>query len=176
MYVGLTRARRHLSLSWAASRNPGGRGTRRPSRFLDAAARELGHSVSTRPGARRPQARTVARARCRTCGGDLRTAAERKVGRCADCPATYDEGTFEALKTWRLAVAKRRQQPAFVVFTDATLVAIAEVTPSTAAELTRIPGIGAAKLSTYGESVLAVLHGASPEDEAESCCAAIEST
>lgn len=36
LYVGITRARRHLSLSWSLSRTPGGRGNRRRSRFLDA--------------------------------------------------------------------------------------------------------------------------------------------
>ncbi|MEU1157690.1 ATP-dependent helicase, partial [Streptomyces sp. NPDC005918] len=35
LYVGVTRARVHLSLSWALSRSPGGRPNRRPSRFLD---------------------------------------------------------------------------------------------------------------------------------------------
>ncbi len=35
LYVGMTRARRHLALSWSAARNPGGRAVRKPSRFLD---------------------------------------------------------------------------------------------------------------------------------------------
>lgn len=173
LYVGLTRARQHLTISFAAARNPGGRATRRPSRFLDPAARELGRSVSTRPGTRPHSPSKVVRpARCRNCGGDLRTAAERKVGRCADCPASYDEKTFEALRAWRLAVARGRSVPAYVVFTDATLVAIAESAPSTTDELARISGVGRSKLDHYGESVLAVLHGASPEDEAEKCCGA----
>ena len=38
LYVGMTRARRELSISWALARNPGGRGTRKPSRFLDEVA------------------------------------------------------------------------------------------------------------------------------------------
>ena len=36
LYVGVTRARKHLAISWALARNPGGRGSRKPSRFLDA--------------------------------------------------------------------------------------------------------------------------------------------
>ncbi len=39
LYVGVTRARRELRLSWSAARNPGGRGSRKPSRFLDPAPR-----------------------------------------------------------------------------------------------------------------------------------------
>ena len=53
LYVGLTRARRELHLSWAGARTPGARATRRPSRFLDATAGILGE------GARSPSRRTA---------------------------------------------------------------------------------------------------------------------
>jgi DNA helicase-2/ATP-dependent DNA helicase PcrA len=49
LYVGITRAREHLVLSWTLSRTPGGRPTRKPSRFLDA-LRETG---GDRPAPRR---------------------------------------------------------------------------------------------------------------------------
>ena len=71
---------------------------------------------------------------------------QRKVGRCDDCPPTYDEATFEALRTWRLTVATETEVPAYVVFTDATLTAIAERKPSDIAALATISGVGAAKL------------------------------
>ena len=139
LYVGVTRARRDLRLSWAAARNPGGRASRRPSRFLDPAAAVLG------PGAKAPESGSRRRrdaaptrstpATCRSCGTELTTAAQRKVGRCDACPPTYDETTFEALRTWRLAVARATAVPAYVVFTDATLVAIAETRPDSLAEL-----------------------------------------
>ena len=35
---------------------------------------------------------------CRECGRPLATAAEKKRGRCADCPASYDEELFEQLR------------------------------------------------------------------------------
>ena len=63
---------------------------------------------------------------CRTCGTILDTAAERKIGRCAACPPTYDEAVFEALRAWRKEAAAEAKMPAFVVFTDATLQLIAE--------------------------------------------------
>ena len=63
---------------------------------------------------------------CRSCGRALMTGAERKVGRCSDCPPTYDEATFEALRAWRLETPSAAKVPAYVVFTDATLTAIAE--------------------------------------------------
>jgi DNA helicase-2/ATP-dependent DNA helicase PcrA len=49
--------------------------------------------------------------------------------------------------------------PAYVVFTDATLTAIAEQRPADTAGLVAIPGIGAAKLDRYGADVLALVRG-----------------
>jgi DNA helicase-2/ATP-dependent DNA helicase PcrA len=176
LYVGITRARRDLRLSWAATRNPGGRASRRPSRFLDPAARVLG------PGAKAPEAgaRRVrgsgpirrARAVCRGCGAELTTAAQRKIGRCDACPPTYDERTFEALRTWRLAVARDAAVPAYVVFTDATLVAIAETRPASLTELAAISGVGVRKLEAHGTAVLDVLGGGDPEVVAQNASAA----
>ena len=103
---------------------------------------------------------------CRVCGGPLATAAERTTRRCGNCPATYDEATFEALRTWRSLVATKAGWPAYVVFTDATLIAIAEHTPADASGLTRIPGVGQRKISMYGAAVLAVLGGADPAEQA----------
>ena len=97
---------------------------------------------------------------CRTGGAVLDTAAERKVGRCATCPATYDEALFEALREWRSATAAEAKVPAYVVFTDATLVAIAEALPRGAEDLARLPGVGPAKLDRYGEAVLGVVSAA----------------
>jgi DNA helicase-2/ATP-dependent DNA helicase PcrA len=93
----------------------------------------------------------------------LSSGAERKVGRCDDCPPTYSEGTFEALRSWRSAVATAASVPAFVVFTDATLVALAEQRPDDDTGLARIPGIGATKRERYGAQVLAVLAGEDPQ-------------
>jgi DNA helicase-2/ATP-dependent DNA helicase PcrA len=98
------------------------------------------------------------------------TGAERKVGRCEHCPPTYDEATFERLRAWRSAVSSAASVPAYVVFTDATLVALAENTPDDVAGLARIPGIGATKRERYGEQVLAVLSGADPVEVAAGAC------
>jgi DNA helicase-2/ATP-dependent DNA helicase PcrA len=171
MYVGLTRARRELRLSWAGARNPGGRAGRQPSRFLDGAASILGEGArsSTRVRGTRSGtgASTTGRAggaarssKCQGCGADLVTGAARKVGRCQDCPPTYDEATFEALLGWRLQVAGRARVPAFVVFTDATLTAIAEKRPASRGELALISGVDARKLDRYGAEVLAILGSA----------------
>ncbi len=170
LYVGITRAREHLVLTWARARTPGGRATRSPSRFLDE-ARVGAVLAGARPAsggaeAGRPAGRGGRRARtgrvattCRTCAGPLESAAERKVGRCATCPPTYDEELFERLRTWRSATAAQTGVPAYVVFTDATLIAVAETMPADLEALARIPGVGPAKLERHGEQVLAVLRG-----------------
>jgi DNA helicase-2/ATP-dependent DNA helicase PcrA len=64
---------------------------------------------------------------------------------------------FERLRTWRTAAAKELKQPAFVVFTDATLVAIADARPASEAALRKVPGVGTSKLERFGADVLALL-------------------
>ena len=157
LYVGVTRARFHLTLSWALSRSPGGRGTRRPSRFLDGL-----HAGSARPAVAPGAARAARRARagpvtCRVCSTSLTAAVDRKLGRCATCPADRDEALYEALRAWRVERAKELGQPAYCVFTDATLAAIAEQRPDSVAALVAIPGIGQVKLDKFGEQVLGLV-------------------
>ncbi|TKV29666.1 ATP-dependent DNA helicase UvrD2 [Arthrobacter sp. NamB2] len=157
LYVGITRARIHLALSWSTSRSPGGRASRKPSRFLDA----LRPEHSGRSSFRQPRAKASRKASgpvvCRVCRRPLLTGSERKIGRCNDCPASYEEETFEALRAWRLVEAREKDVPAFVVFTDATLVAIAEAKPQTLDELGELAGVGSAKLERYGEAVLEII-------------------
>jgi DNA helicase-2/ATP-dependent DNA helicase PcrA len=157
LYVGITRAKTRLVFSWSLSRTTGGRGRRRRSRFLDGIA-PAGERESSRPdgGARRRRS-GAAPARCRVCGKLLETAAEVKGKRSLDCPAGYDEAVFDALREWRTRAAKEAGMPAFVVFTDATLMALAEAMPRTEREFLAIPGIGRSKLQRYGEDVLSVL-------------------
>ena len=117
-----------------------------------------------RPDAPRRRARsqpTGAKSRkvvsCRECGKPLATGAEKKRGRCADCPASYDEALFEQLRTWRSGQAAEESVPAYVVFTDATLQLIAEHKPRSAQALLRINGIGQTKLDRYGDAVLGLV-------------------
>jgi ATP-dependent DNA helicase RecQ len=61
---------------------------------------------------------------------------------------------FAALKAWRAEVAREHNLPAYVIFHDATLAAIAALAPKTLGELQGISGIGAKKLEAYGQEVL----------------------
>ncbi|MGA8257128.1 MAG: ATP-dependent DNA helicase UvrD2 [Nocardioides sp.] len=146
LYVGMTRARSELSISWAMARNPGQAPRRKPSRFLDPLLPEAARpapKASSRKGART----------CVECGKPLQTA-ERARRRCAACPAAYDEALFERLREWRRVRAQAEEIAAFMVFSNATLEQVAELRPQTAQALLKISGIGPEKLEKYGDELL----------------------
>lgn len=60
------------------------------------------------------------------------------------------------LREWRLETAKSIGVPAYVVFTDATLLAIAQRMPASPEELIQVPGVGPVKIEQFGEDVLAI--------------------
>ncbi|MGY1592730.1 ATP-dependent helicase [Geodermatophilus sp. SYSU D00965] len=130
LYVAVTRAREQLTLSWSLARNPGGRRSRPRSRFLTGLVPES--TPTAAPPARRQKRPKVV--------------LEGEAGEL-----------FERLRAWRSEAAASASVPAYVVFTDATLQAIAESRPSTLRELAALPGIGARKLELYGEDVLATV-------------------
>jgi len=94
----------------------------------------------------------------------LRATSWRKIGRCEACPTDYDERLFERLRDWRSAQAQEQKFPAYCVFTDATLIAIAETRPTDDRGLGAIAGIGRSKLDRYGADVLALCAGALDDD------------
>ncbi|SCD84416.1 DNA helicase-2 / ATP-dependent DNA helicase PcrA [Streptomyces sp. DvalAA-14] len=105
---------------------------------------------------------------CRVCGRTLSEAGEIKLMRCEDCPSDLDEALYERLRVWRMEQAKALGQPAYCVFTDKTLLAIAEVRPPGEAELSSIAGVGARKLDKFGADVLALVAGGEPGAAASS--------
>jgi DNA helicase-2/ATP-dependent DNA helicase PcrA len=127
LYVAVTRAREQLTLSWSLARSPGGRRSRPRSRFLDGLA----------PDAAATPRRPVTRAK---------VVLEGEAGEL-----------FERLRAWRSGAAQEASVPAYVVFTDAVLQSIAEARPTTLAELSGLPGMGARKLELYGAGVLATV-------------------
>ena len=158
LYVGVTRARKHLWLSWALARNPGGQARRKPSRFLAGLRPEsVTDRVDATGPARASRHRTKKAAVCKQCQKPLASSRERNRGYCGDCPVPYDEELFESLRSWRKEQAEAQSVPAFVVFSDATLEALAEVKPSDRRGLQSINGIGAAKLERYADDLLAIL-------------------
>ncbi|MGH3506388.1 MAG: 3'-5' exonuclease, partial [Nocardioidaceae bacterium] len=154
LYVGMTRARDSLAVSWAAARTPGGRGSRGPSRFLDPLVGRPGSSVASGTSGRSRRRTKRGMQACRVCGRPLIDPKERKLGRCFDCPSSYDESLFEDLREWRRERAAEEKVPAYCIFTDATLTALAEVRPSDTSELVRVPGVGKVKIDKYGADIL----------------------
>ena len=165
LYVGVTRARQWLWLSYGQTRSGGGR-ARRPCRFLPqldqrggGTERAGGSPLSRKSDRRRSQVSS-----CRICGATLLAGADRKLGRCPTCPSDLDEELYERLQAWRSRTAAAQKVPAYVVFTDATLVALAERRPATPPELLAIAGIGPRKLGQYGAAVFALVAGACLDD------------
>ncbi|MCT2281656.1 ATP-dependent DNA helicase UvrD2 [Micromonospora chalcea] len=164
LYVGITRAREWLWLSYATARSPGGR-ARRPSRFLPQLDRSGGGERAGGAGpARRAERRRPQVVSCRICGATLLAGADRKLGRCPTCPSDIDEELYERLREWRQRVAGTQKVPAYVVFTDATLTALAERKPGRTEELVAIAGIGPRKVGLYGDTVLALVAGATVDE------------
>ncbi|WP_163551463.1 ATP-dependent DNA helicase UvrD2 [Candidatus Frankia alpina] len=192
LYVGVTRARTHLILSWALARADGRR-SRCPSRFLDdlrPVRRGLGPAAGGRGGA--GSAGTTGSAGTKgaagtkgqrgaaggTGAGDgpsrgrsavrcrvcgrALTGAQARVGRCDGCPGDVDGALYERLRAWRASTARELHMPVFVILTDASLQAIAECRPHSVAELVQLPGIGQVKLDRYGQAVLDLVAGRTP--------------
>jgi DNA helicase-2/ATP-dependent DNA helicase PcrA len=163
LYVGVTRARQWLWLSYGQARSPGGR-ARRPCRFLPQLDRSGGPERAASGMSRKSVSRRTHVVSCRVCGATLLAGADRKLGRCPTCPSDLDEDLYDRLRTWRSRVAADQKVPAYVVFTDATLVALAERRPGTPEQLLAIAGIGPRKLGQYGAAVFALVGGAQPDE------------
>ncbi len=131
LYVGITRARQRVALSWALARSPGQRRGRRASRFLDGLRPRIPAPL---PGTGRRSAR-------------------------ASAPQAGDATLFAALRAWRKRQSEALSVPAYVVFSDATLVAIADAHPADRTALAGVSGVGPAKLDRFGAAVLAVVAG-----------------
>ncbi len=154
LYVGVTRARRRLVISWARQR-PGYGGkvvTRRPSRLLY----NLGEGAP-RKGAVSPTANGAAPREC-SCGRPLTSSADRKRRACWACfSGGASPGVAERLRAWRKERAVDDDVPAFVVFNDTTLAELARRQPRTRADLLTVTGIGPAKADRYGDDLLELL-------------------
>ncbi|MDC7111240.1 MULTISPECIES: ATP-dependent DNA helicase UvrD2 [Corynebacterium] len=149
-YVGITRARKHLALSWAPARQEGGRASRKRTRFLDGL---VAQSTREEPSA----ARVRKTKKCRVCREALTTPGEKVVGRHAECESPGNEDLFGQLRGWRARVAREEQVPAYIIFSDATLQAISEALPTTVDELYAISGIGQKKAELFGQDLLDIV-------------------
>ncbi|MGI8808660.1 MAG: ATP-dependent helicase [Acidimicrobiales bacterium] len=154
LYVAVTRAERELHFSWAERRTFGaGTMARSPSPWLEAieaAIVAIGHpGVSDGDGWR--DCVDQGRAHLRS------TAGGRRPPRAGE---RADPQVLQALRSWRADTARASGVPAFVVFHDTTLAAVAEARPHDRPSLLALPGMGPVKADRYGDAVLAVVAAA----------------
>jgi DNA helicase-2/ATP-dependent DNA helicase PcrA len=179
LYVGLTRARTHLNVTWCSG------GRRTPSRFVA----ELG------VGRAAPEGSPAARKRKKIDGhaavegmavklqggfsGEVVSVDEHgalvSLTGGGQMAVRYDDTVevdgvrkplvrpepggplYSALKEWRLTRSKEDSVPAYVVFHDATLGEIAAAKPQSLGQLAAIPGVGPSKLDRYGPALLELI-------------------
>ncbi|QWW20185.1 ATP-dependent DNA helicase UvrD2 [Schaalia sp. 19OD2882] len=155
LYVGITRARDHLEISWAKARGEGGRANRKRSSLL--------HGIW-------PEQESSGRGRGRA--GEA--APSRKKNRARINEEFEKENSpqvvalFERMRQWRLDLSRQLGVPPFAVLTDQTLRDVAVAGPRTLTQLRVIKGIGEVKLDRFGAPLLALIRGeepASPADE-----------
>ncbi|WP_373291545.1 ATP-dependent DNA helicase UvrD2 [Nocardia camponoti] len=156
-YVGVTRAREHLTISWALARSEGGRANRRRSRFLVGLVPDDSPASRIASSAKGPKVDERKRPLCRVCLKPLIGTYATMLGRCRRCPAELDATLLEALTQWRSEKAETLRVREFVIFTDTTLNAIAEQLPTDDTALALIAGIGPKKIESYGADVLAIV-------------------
>lgn len=151
LYVAVTRAEQQLLCSWAEHRTYGERTVpREASPYLEAitaTCERLRHG----PRRTRPTTRSPAPAARDRSGPRSRTTPSR-----ADLDGPGAE-LLDVLKAWRAAQAKAAAVPAYVIFHDRTLEALAATRPRTHAELLALPGIGPVKVSRWGDELLEVM-------------------
>jgi DNA helicase II / ATP-dependent DNA helicase PcrA len=146
LYVAITRAERALSCSWAEQRTFGTRrANRSPSPWL--ARIEQPASPGDPATARRAAAE---RRRVRSGRGG-------QVAMKSQALVPPDHPILVALKAWRTTTARAANVPAYVVFADATLEAIAAKEPATRADLLALPGLGPVKAERYGDTLLGIV-------------------
>ncbi|MDQ3979905.1 MAG: ATP-dependent DNA helicase UvrD2 [Actinomycetota bacterium] len=149
LYVACTRARRELHCSWAERRTFGDRDqARSPSPYLETIEAAILALQEGRPVADWREHLAAGRAKVKAAAGQP---GPPRAG------SNADPRVLEALKSWRAATAKETGVPAYVVFHDTTLAAVAEAKPRDRSALLALPGMGQVKVDRYGDALLSLL-------------------
>ena len=145
LYVALTRAERGLELSWARRRALGNRTIgRAPSPWLAPIEAAIAG----------PAASGAPTTRARTGIDDARDRLARASNDADGGGDEHDAALLAALVDWRRQLARASGVPAYVIFHDTTLKAIAAARPTTPASLLELPGIGPVKAERYADAVI----------------------
>jgi DNA helicase II / ATP-dependent DNA helicase PcrA len=142
LYVALSRAERRLHVSWAQKRTVGMRTYRRtPSPWLE----PIEATVTAARTAERGETAGAGRAR------GLAAAREQLA---VPSPRAPNSELLGALREWRRNLARASGVPAYVIFRDSTLEAVARDRPRSRGDLLTIPGIGPVKVERHGQALL----------------------
>lgn len=156
-YVALTRARKEAHISWSSARNGQ---SLVPSRFVH----DIGAVTSEAPRSRvvyaasAPDEVSAPVEHCRLCGKGLTLPSETSVARCRTCPAPDVGELFVQLRQWRDDYARDTEVVPWLVLTEVSLTALAELKPRTVSELRRIHGMSDAKVVAFGEQLLTLIN------------------
>jgi DNA helicase II / ATP-dependent DNA helicase PcrA len=150
-YVALTRAERSLHLSWAKKRTVGLRTyARTPSAWLTPIEAMVAASRAAE-GAERPERR---RARLAAAREEVTRAQRRSRPRGHTVASAPRSQLLNELLEWRRNLARVSGVPAYVIFPNTTLEAVAANRPRSRNDLLAIPGIGPVKLERHGQALL----------------------
>lgn len=136
LYVGITRAKTRLWISYAKARAGGRARAREMSRFLTPIWPEEGENKPSRPGS---------------------LVSMKQVPAVVENFDADTEQLWGKLKKWRSQTAQARQVRAYFVFTDQVLANIAHARPLTMVQLRQVSGVGDMKLMQYGKEVVALV-------------------
>lgn len=147
LYVGITRAREHLMISYSAARSTQRKASRTVSRFL----------VSMWPDEPSNRSRWKSENTAVSAMGKPKTKDLNRDFRERADSATRE--LFEALRQWRLEESRDLERPAYTILTDASLRDIAEAKPRTLRQLGALRGVGSVKLEQWGTPILRLVRG-----------------
>ena len=153
IYVAVTRAKRHLHLHWADERTFGDRVSKRSESPMLEPIRLANQGID--PHAIRNQNAKSA--------GDIRRNLSARNGG-PRLKQDESDPIFIALKKWRLSKSKANDVPAYTIFHDKTLHAIAKDRPTSTRELLAVSGVGPAKADRFGDEVLELISETTDED------------
>jgi DNA helicase-2/ATP-dependent DNA helicase PcrA len=161
LYVALTRAGRELHCSWARQRTFGTRPVPRDaSPWLELLRSTTGKGDAAGGGPAGARARSEQwRGRLRDQRRQLHDESRRRRSG-PPLPAGWpepDPDMVSTLRAWRAETARAAGIPAYVVFHDVTLAALASLRPRTTQQLLEVPGLGPVKAGRYGATLLSLL-------------------
>jgi len=160
LYVALSRAERVLHVSWARRRAVGARtANRTPSPWLGRVERAIATLEGRDPEPEADPRQRIADARRAVSDASGAKADRRHPAHALDAA---DRALYEALVEWRRKISKAASTPAYVVFHDATLVAVAEARPRNRGQLLGVAGVGPVKVERYGDAVLELVAAHAP--------------